>query len=195
MTNQGFLIYPLYDLEDSMLLPVQSLWQLMSAPIVQASKRYGAESALAARVFKGAQGMWQGQWSFYFQKKQYHYVYETKTLEAQTLAALSSVAQVLAGSFALKPGNLSGNIITIEVSGIKSVNEYAGLNGYLEKLAITKRIFVNKVQGKKLTIELSLNGSVQQFEQALALDRKLVHRQQLNESDDYHELQYFAWRP
>jgi hypothetical protein len=168
------LVLPLNDLEDSIKLPVEQLWGLYSDPIKAASVRYGAESVLAARLFKGTQGEWKGQWRFFFDGQMHNYVFETPTLDAQILAGLTSSAQVLSAKYALKPSRIVGNHLNIEVDLVGSLGDYASLTRYLDKLAITKGVAIKGLEGKKISIDLALNGSLEQFKQTLRLDRKLV---------------------
>ena len=190
------LIYPINDLEDSMALPIEQLWGMFDEPIVSASARYGAESVLAARVYKTIEGKWKGQWSFYFRSVEQSFAYETETLDEQVLLGLSESAQVLANSFALKPSNLGNNSISIVVSGVSSLSDYAKLTQYLERLAITKRVAINELSKDELSIGLVLNGSVKQLKQTLGLDRKLVPKSTANgrkDSSEGLETERFAW--
>ncbi len=168
------LVLPLNDLEDSIKLPIEQLWGLYSDPIKAASMRYGAESVLAARLFKGPKGTWKGQWQFFFDGNTRNYVFETDTLDEQVLAGLTSSAYVLAAKYALKPTRITGNHLNIEVDAVDSLRDYASLTRYLEKLAITKRVMIKRLKGKKIIIDLALNGSFEQFKQTLRLDKKLV---------------------
>lgn len=190
------LIYPLNDLEDSMALPIEQLWGMFDESIVSASARYGAESVLAARVYKTGEGKWKGQWSFYFKSIEQGFVFETESLDEQVLSGLSASAQVLANNFALKPSNLANDSVNIVVSGVGSLSDYAKLTQYLEKLAITKKVAINKLSKDELNVGLILNGSVKQLKQALGLDSKLVPNSMVNGSVDGASglgLERFTW--
>lgn len=168
------IILPVNDLEDGMKLPIAQLWGMYSERINAASERYGAESVLAGRVYRNKNNQWQGQWKFYFQAKEFNFEFETTTLSGQSLAALTESAQILANTFALKATTADDRLLNINVSGIDNLTDYARLIAYLEKLAITQAVAVEKVSAHELTIQLKLVGSVDQFKQALALDSKLV---------------------
>ncbi len=192
------LVYPVYDLEDAIKLPVEQLWGLFADPIVAASERYGAESVLAARVFQSPEGKWKGQWSFFFDGQERNYVFETDTLDQQVLSGLTVAAQVLANKFALKANGLHGNHLSVEVASVNSLRDYALLTKYLEKLAITQRVVITKLSKNTLAMDLSLNGSFDQFKQALSLDRKLVlnkARPGEGESFEPSDVIHLSWRP
>ncbi len=192
------LVLPLNDLEDSIKLPLEQLWGLYSDPIKAASKRYGAESVLAARLFRGAQGSWKGQWQFFFGGQELSFVFETDTLNAQVLAGLTASAQVLADKYALKPSRVMGNHLNIEVNLVDSLHDYASLTKYLDKLAITKRVVIKQLKGKLISIDLALNGSFEQFKQTLRLDKKLVLDVLTQEQESSFEEDgriRFRWKP
>ncbi len=192
------LVFPVYDLEDAIKLPVEQLWGLFADPIVAASERYGAESVLAARVFQGPEGKWKGQWSFFFGGQERNYVFETDTLDQQVLSGLTVAAQVLANKFALKPSGLHGNQLSIEVGSVNSLRDYALLTKYLEKLAITKRVVITRLSKNTLAMNLALNGSFEQFKQTLSLDRKLVlNKLQPKEDESFEssDVIHLSWRP
>ena len=190
------LIYPLNDLDDSMTLPIEQLWGMFDDPIVQASKRYGAESVLASRIYKTVEGKWKGQWSFYLKGNKQNFVFETATLDQQVLEGLTASAQVLANSFALKPSIQDASSLSIQISAVKSLSDYAKVTQYLEKMAITKQVAVMKVNKDRLFMSLKLNGTVKQLKQTLALDKKLVpvtRKFDENEEPTGFDVEFFKW--
>ncbi len=192
------LVLPINDLEDSINLPIEQLWGLYADPIKVASKRYGAESVLAARLFRGIEGTWKGQWQFFFDGQELNFVFETDTLNEQVLAGLTSSAQVLADKYALKPSRNMGNHLNIEVDLVDSLRDYALLTKYLDKLAITKRVVIKQLKGKVISIDLALNGSFEQFKQTLRLDKKLVSKvltdEQVSSFEEGDRIR-FLWKP
>lgn len=170
------VILPIYDLEDSIKLPMEQLWGMFSEGVVNASKRYGAESMLMARVIKTNDGMWTGRWRFHFRDKEYDYEFTEETLDALVLSGLSAGSQVLANAFALKTNGLFSNELRLDILNVLDLNDYAAVVKYLEKLAITKQVAVVGVKNNQISMDLNLNGSFKQLEQTLALDKKLVRK-------------------
>lgn len=191
------LMYPIYDLEDSMKLPVEQLWGLFPEPVQAASVRYGAQSILAARLFKNSEGKWQGQWSFFFRSIERNYVFETESLDEQVLSGLTAAGQVLANHFALKPTQGRGDQLNIEVKGVGSLRDYALLGKYLEKLAITKRVIIKGLKKNTMAITLTLNGNFEQFKQTLSLDKKLIVQDVKTDEESFQsaDIIHLRWRP
>ena len=78
------------------------------------------------------------------------------------------------------------------------MKHYAGVTKYLDKLAITKEVSVLKAKGDQLTVKLMLNGSLEQFQQTLALNRKLVEKktESVTEEEEGQSLPtVFVWQP
>jgi|GEM_PF-2500443 len=197
------IILPIYDLEDSIKLPMEQLWGMFSEGVLSASERYGAESILMARVVKTDEGQWTGRWRFHFRDKEYDYEFIEETLDALVLSGLSAGSQVLANAFALKTNGLSANELRLDILNVSNLNHYAAVVKYLEKLAITKQVAVVGVKKQQVSFDLSLNGSFEQLEQTLALDKKLVRKAlpKTDENEDPDMAQalegpvQFLWQP
>jgi hypothetical protein len=191
------LVLPVYDLEDSMKLPMVQLWGLFKDRILTASERYGAESVMAGRVYKSGQDAWVGNWRFYFKGQEFEYEFKSQTLDEQMLWGLSSGAQVLAEEYALKPSTEKRRGLMVSVGRVKTLENYGHLINYLKKLAITKDVSLVKMSGDDVLMELSLNGTFKQLEQALSLDKKLVAVKHVVKviDEDIEPVSEFEWRP
>jgi hypothetical protein len=196
------VVLPIYDLEDSIRLPQESLWGLFEGSILEASKRYDAESVMAARVYKNSKGNWVGQWRFYFKDREFNYEFETEGLNQQVLSGLSASAEILANAFAIKPSDASRDALAITVSNVKNLKHYAALVDYLEGLTITKQVFVAGIKGNDMELKLNLSGSLAQFKQVLALDKKLIQVESNDAAQAKETLDplvpvsiHFTWQP
>ena len=191
------LILPIYDLEDSIKLPMVQLWGLFKDGILGASNRYGAESVLAGRIYKPNADTWVGNWRFYFKDNEYEYEFTSQTLDEQLLWGLSGGAKVLADAFALKPSSVKRGALVVSISKLDSLEDYGRLLNYLNKLAITKQVSLLKMKEDEAQIELTLNGTFAQLIQALSLDKKLVTKNVIksNEGDLEEPMPNFIWQP
>lgn len=190
------LILPVYDLEDSIKLPIEQLWGQFTTPILKASDRYGAESVLVARVYKDNNGQWQGKWRFFFADREYEFIYSQENLSDLMLMGLTSAAEVLANAFAIKPGATQKGRVSIQVDGVSDVDAYAKLTQYLERLAITRDVFVSEIKQDKAFYDLTIGGSLQQFKKTLDLDKRLLPTE-ASEEDVLRgpNLLFFRWAP
>lgn len=168
------LILPVYDLEDSIKLPMVQLWGLFKEGVLKASERYGAESVLAGRVYRSGDSGWTGNWRFYFKGDEYEYEFKSQNLEEQLLWGVSAGAKVLADAFALKPSTVKKGSLVVNITKVNDLEDYGFLLRYLKGLAVTKDVSLIKVAGSEAQIELVLNGTFAQLMQALSLGSKLV---------------------
>ena len=192
------LVLPIYDLEDSIKLPMVQLWGLFKEGILKASERYAAESVLAGRVYQPDENTWVGNWRFYFKGQEFEYEFKSQTLDEQLLWGLSAGAKVLAEEYALKPTAEKRGGLIVNVGKVSTLEDYGQLIKYLNKLAITKNVSLLKMSGDDVLMELSLNGTFKQLEQTLSLDKKLVAKVAKEEDeslDEINEVSEFIWRP
>lgn len=199
------LVFPVYDLEDSFKLPTEQLWGLFKESIIKASERYAAESILAGRVYRLDKSRWGGNFRFYFKQQEFEYEFESTSLEGLLLSGVSAAGSVLADTFALKPSVVKKGSLVISVKNINKLEDYGNLLSYLQKLAVTKDVAIIKVSDKEVQLELSLNGTLDQFKQSLSLNNKLleiavpkpvptsVFSLTAPTFDD--SITYFTWRP
>jgi len=196
------VVLPLYDLEDSIRLPQESLWGLFAEPIKQASDRYEADSIAAVRLYQNAEGLWVGQWRFYFKEREYQFDFETIGLAEQMLAGLSATGEVLANTYAIRPSDSRSDQLKISVNGISDLKRYASVVKYLDKLSITKDVSVTYVKGDEIEVNVALNGTLAQFNQVLKLDKKLnqvevevINAPQSDLTNQQAQVLQFVWQP
>jgi len=190
------VVMPIYDLEDSIKLPIEQLWGQFSGPILSASERYDAESVLAARIYQDSKGIWHGKWRFFFAGREYEFVANEETLPSLMVTGLTSAGEVLANAFALKPGADQKGRVSVQINGIQAISDYAKIEQYLDKLAITRSVFVSEVAKDKVFFDLDLSGTLQQLQQTLSLDKRLAP----DESTEDERLRgpkllFFRWQP
>ena len=197
------LILPVYDLEDSMQLPSESLWGLFTDVIQNASQRYSPESILAGRVYQTDEGRWFGHWKFIFRGQERSFVHHADSLDDHVMLGVGNSADALANVFAIKPAQGSTDSVALNIAGIKNLEQYAKVTNYLKKLTAVRRVDVTGLNKTDLSVTLKLASQYKQFEQALKLDRKLVAVALKQDGDSSTEAmpqpnnapKQFKWRP
>lgn len=168
------VILPVYDLEDAMQLPVESLWGQFSDAIQEASARYGAESVLVGRAYRGAGNKWFANWKFYFKGQEFRFVDHADTLSGHMLQGISKSAEILANAFAIKPGNAAQGTVELSIEGVNNLQQYAAVTRYLEKMSVVRTLKVDGLENNVLNLSLVLAAQYNKFEQAIKLDKKLL---------------------
>ncbi|OED40468.1 hypothetical protein ACH42_16390 [Endozoicomonas sp. (ex Bugula neritina AB1)] len=165
------VILPLLDFEDSLSISAVDVWGLFADKLEAASQRYGADAILAGRLLKHGE-RYSGRLTFVFRGERYQA--DVPDLVAAGVASVASdlVAKNLAKHYAVTAGDFSEKPLLV-VENIRSVEDYAALTNYLDKLTAVREVSVRKIQGSVIELELAIDGSVSQLSDALALGRAL----------------------
>jgi hypothetical protein len=172
------LISPILDLQDRLALRPEVLWELDPAAIVGASSRYRTDSVLVLRIMHLVSGD-------VIARAEHHLrglVQQVDVLEAPLAPFLTSsidlAARELASNYGVfvsgsaGPQDLSTQA-SLQVEGVDSVEDYAGVLRYLEGLAVVKSVQVASANGSTLVFNVNTGGQLRQLIETLALDRRL----------------------
>ena len=168
------LLYPLLDVEDGLSLSMAELWGLFPAPVVQASGRYGVDPVLAMRVYPSGQDKVSGRVMFTFRGQVFNEDINDVTMDVFASRALSLVASRLAAFYAILSDGSSEHPLRLQVDAVNDVHDYAGLLRYLENLTAVRTVMPVRVKGDTLTLDLVIDGSPEQVDAEISLDRNLA---------------------
>ncbi len=164
------LIMPLMDLEDRLSLSVTDVWGFFKAPLATASERYGAQEVVAARLYREANASnWTLDWQFLDNKT----TPSSLTGERQQLviALLQDISARLAKRFGIETEKyLASNAVTITVVGAQSFKARTLMLRRLSSLSFIERVTLKSISQSETQVELLLNASKANLEQALELE-------------------------
>lgn len=172
------LISPILDLQDRLALRPDVLWTLDPAAIVGASSRYRTDSVLVLRIMHLVSGD-------VIARAEHHLrglVQQVDVLEAPLAPFLTSsidlAARELASNYGVFVSGAAGpqdigTQASLQVDGVDSVEDYAGVLRYLEGLAVVKSVQVASANGTSLVFDVNTGGQLRQLIETLALDRRL----------------------
>ena len=165
------VIPPLLDFEDSLNVSAVDVWGLFTDRLESASRRYGAEAILAGRLLKNGE-RYTGRLTLLFRGERYQA--NVNDMVAAGVAGMASdlVAKNLARHYAVTAGEISDKPMLV-IENVNTVEDYAALTDYLDKLTAVRKVSVHKISGSVIELELSIDGSVAQLSDALALGRAL----------------------
>jgi uncharacterized protein len=169
------LVTPILDLQDQMTLRPDLLWSFDQEALRRASARYQVDSILAVRLYPlpGGQVFAKAQHLFRDQ------VTELDALESSLsdflAASIGMVASELAANYSVTMSRIDNSTrVRLQVEGITSIADYAGVLTYLQSLAMVQSVQVVRVQGEMMELELGTGGQVRQLIDSMALDRRLL---------------------
>lgn len=170
------LTLPLYDLRDTTAISPDSLWNLDSFAVQQASQRYNTQSILIGRLSPLSGGVWVSEWA-YMQEGQ------TRRMDARDAAfrflrpAMNMVADTMASAYAVAPVQQSLDLAmgtVMHVSGVSGFSDYAEVVRHLEASPAVAHANVVWMSDSDLLINLVLRGNPEKVLGYLRLGRQLV---------------------
>lgn len=163
-TQRGIpLVFPLLDTEDRESLSFSDIWGSFDERLLQASRRYQADSILVGRVRPGT--LQQNRWSWYIGDDRQQWSGEPED-------AVTLLADSLAARFAYST-DIPSEAISLTISGIGSVAAYGTVQRFLENLPGIDKLMINTVVGDQITYEVSAQGGVERLKRALELGSML----------------------
>jgi len=165
---------PLLDLEDSIVMTADRLWEMNMASVLAASSRYNPDTLLIGRVTVLSNGQWLGNWQYQYGDKQINFDGQADSMQAYIQFAVDKVADSLAQSYAIAPVKMSQDGIILRLSQVGSFKDYARAIRYLEGLEAIRSANVFEVGDDAMLIRLRADGELSQLKKALALDNRMV---------------------
>ncbi|MNH17743.1 hypothetical protein D3C79_774280 [compost metagenome] len=174
---------PLMDLDDNMAVNATDVWGRFADPILKASQRYGAEMVVLGKLApdEKEEGKWSIDWGLYGPKPGTQAGAElvelTKGASAGSQAEVAQgFADALAGWLVQNYGTrLSGTISsqTLVVEGLAGIDGMIQLQKMLQGMASVSKVTIGKLEGDKVTFNLSLQGDKAELVRGLQLESRL----------------------
>jgi hypothetical protein len=166
--------FPLYDLNDAALLTIDDVWRLDAPSLVAASARYGVRDILAGRLATLSNGSGTGDWSYLSGNSRIDRSIRVGDSEAFLLAGSSLVAEEMSSRYAVAPTTATSEGIKVQVTGVSSYSDYAGIVTWLEGLELIEFANVETIRGDTLHFNLVAQADAEQLATIIELNKKLV---------------------
>ncbi|WP_257286071.1 DUF2066 domain-containing protein [Endozoicomonas sp. SESOKO1] len=165
------LLFPLMDFEDTAAVSTVDVWGGFTGKLQEASRRYGSESILTGRLSQNDERFY-GRLSLVFRGASQSVAVNGLDAAAVTQLAADLVGTTLSRHYAIDASDASSKTLLV-VGNIASLEDYAALNRYLERITAIRDVSVYRVAGSTVELELVIDGSESQLADALALGRNL----------------------
>lgn len=173
------VLFPLMDFEDAGAISTVDVWGGFTHKLQDASRRYGSESILTGRLSRvlSPDGLAQnerynGRLTLIFRGMSQSVAVNGLDAVAVTQLAADLVGTTLSRHYAIDASDASGKTLLV-VENVASLEDYAALNKYLERMTAIREVSVHRVAGSTIELELVIDGSESQLADALALGRNL----------------------
>lgn len=149
--------FPLLDVEDLNGVSFSDIWGGFDDRLLEASRRYDANSILVGRIRPYSTGS--NRWSWYFGGEQREWTGEPE--EVVTL-----LANALAAQFAIA-GNAELDTFALTISGIDSVAAFGAVQSYMERIDLVDELAIDRVQGDSVRYRVSCHGGEERLKRVL----------------------------
>ncbi|WP_421270509.1 DUF2066 domain-containing protein [Aeromonas taiwanensis] len=170
---------PLMDLDDNMAVNATDVWGRFADPVLSASQRYGAEMVVLGKLTPEGE-TWNLDWGLYGVKPGAQTRELTELTKGSGSGAQAEVAQgfadALAGWLVQQYGTrLSGvaSSQTLVVEGLADIDGMIQIQKLLQGMASVTKVTIGKLEGDKVTFNLSLQGDKTELVRGLQLESRL----------------------
>jgi len=157
------IAFPLLDAEELELVSFSDIWGGFNDRLLDASRRYGANSILVGRI--RADTVQQNRWSYFFGRERREWTGEAEE-------AINLLADTLAEQFAVT-GNAPLETISLTISGVDSIAAYGAVHSFMQQLNVVESLAIDVVSGDRIRYEVKAHGGRERLERALEMSRIL----------------------
>lgn len=180
--------FPMGDFEDDFALQPTELLQRDFSRVGAASARYNKDVVLAGQAVQISDGSWIGSWRFSLDGQMREFDVLGATQQAFLSLGIDRVADALAEKYAVV-NDTNHTSLSLRVLGLKGFSDYAEINNYLNALTVIEKADVDLLDGDLVVFKIELSGSLEQFENAIMLDKKMIPESQRALTQNF-DLQY-----
>jgi len=169
------MILPLMDIKDQVLVKVQDVWAGFLDEMIEASKRYNTEAILIGRVSAISGGGWQGRWTIVNgDEPPTGWQNEAEQFNDVILGGVDGGSDLLARRYAQFVDETMQDAVLLQVSDLKSLEDYARVKKYLASLAPVSELLPMRVFNNKIIFRVRFRGSQSSLTRAIKLGNVLV---------------------
>lgn len=167
------IMLPILDLQDLQQITINDITKQNINALSQASRRYGSDAILIAYINEQGQQQWQGNWNLLVAGQSISWTNQQATLDAVIDAGINNLADTLAQRYAVLGIQQDHHNVSLTITNIKSLNDYAQVMKYLRQLSVVKNLTVTAVEPDQIVFDLQVIGGQRALTQAINLDHTL----------------------
>ncbi len=167
------VVVPLLDLEDRAAVRPADVWSGFGDTVSAASERYGAEGALAVRLYRVLPTLWEARFDLYIAGAGRQWTARAPTPAELLAIGAGELADALASRYASPAfaGTTAG--LEVVVLGVVSLEDYAATLAYIGALDEITRVSVRRIEGERLVLDVDARGGAPALRQVVALGQVL----------------------
>jgi hypothetical protein len=151
------VVFPLLDVADLQKVSFSDIWGGFDDAVLEASKRYDANSILVGRVRVSSHQP--DSWRYYLGGQQ-------RVLSGEPEYVIGQVADMLADEFAIR-GSARVETVDLTVGGVESVDAYGAVQSMLAHTSVVDSFSIVEVSGDTIRYRVEATGGAQSLGRAL----------------------------
>lgn len=164
---------PLLDLQDQSAMPVSDLWGLFESSLAGASERYRPDAVLAGRLIQTPSGSWHYEWLLMNGDKQERFSGKG-AVNAEITRVIEKATDTLFAALQESDFSYRMDGLELNISNVNNVADYIEVTDYLRSLPTVVAVHTVGMQSNALTLNIELDGNLEQFEHTLGLQPRLA---------------------
>ncbi len=174
MADRGLpLIFPIFDLSDTLQVKVNDVMSLNPSAIFKASSRYSPDAILLIYIDATNTSQISGRWQLLIQGQKMRWETDGADLAGVLQTGVNDVADALSNRYAVSESTATSGQLTLIVSNLLGVSDYAHVMDYLNGVASVANLQSSNITPDQATFNLTIKGEVSSFLQTLRLDGQL----------------------
>lgn len=153
------IVFPLLDTTDLQKVSFSDLWGGFDDAVLEASRRYEANSILVGRIRPASSQ--RNRWSYYFGGAEYNWTGEPEYI-------VSLLGDLLASELAIS-GSAPLELIELTIAGLDSIDAYGAVQKILSELTVIENFSIAEVHGDQIRYRIEVHGGIDRLSRALRL--------------------------
>lgn len=167
------VMLPILDLQDLQQVTINDIEHINLDALTNASRRYGSDAILIAYINEQGAQQWQGKWSLLVNGQRISWTSQQATMDAAIDAGINQVADTLAQRYAVLGLQQDHHNVSLTITNIKSLDDYAQVVKYLKRLSVVKNLSITALEPDQIVFDLQVLGGQRALTQAINLDHTL----------------------
>ena len=187
-------LLPIMDLTDSLAFDFADVYGLFSSDISAAAARYHPDAILTGRLSRLADGTLQADWLVLFKSERLRLASVQGTFEEVIGRGVNFVSKRLSEQYALILDPLMVGAFTIEVTDVKTLDDFAALEKYLKSINLITQVTLSRYSVDSVQFRVELSGDMNQLADIIALDKLLVPVAQSSLEAQLDNVLHYRWQ-
>lgn len=169
------IILPLVDLTERLFISESDVINFNVQPLQQAAERYSTNTMLLGKANNVA-GVWHCEWRLVEGQENIAWNSTSNNLDQELEQMINRLAdQLIAHKHNIQENTKLAKLgITVQVSGIKSVTDYAKVLDLLKRLPPVQQVDIGSIDGNQATFILTADGGAANLQKALQAEEALL---------------------